>query len=138
MKLKVKIKRSAFMPKRANPTDAGMDLSSCENVRILPGERAMIDTGVHVEIPVKHMGLLVGRSSMGKNGLDVKIGIIDSDYRGSIRAVVENRNDFAAIIDAGQRIAQLIIVPIILANPVKVDELTETKRGERGFGSTGR
>lgn len=138
MKLKVKLDRGACMPKRANPTDAGLDIASREDVYFCPGERAMVDTGIHVEIPEGYMGMLAGRSSMGKRGLNVKLGIIDSDYRGAIKAVVENRTNDRAIISTGDRIAQLIIVPIALPDLIEVDDLTETDRGEGGFGSTGR
>lgn len=138
MKLNIKLDDGATMPKRANATDAGLDIASREMVYMKPKERFLVDTGVHVEIPEGYMGLLVGRSSMGKRGLDVHIGIIDSDYRGAIKVNVTNNSRAAAYIVEGERIAQLIVVPIGLPEPLEVEALTETDRGEGGFGSTGR
>lgn len=138
MILNMKLDAGATIPKRANATDAGLDIASREMVCMCPGERFLVDTGVHVEIPEGYMGLLVGRSSMGKRGLDVSIGIIDSDYRGAIKVNVTNNSHDRAVITDGERIAQLIVVPIGLPEPVEIVALTDTERGEGGFGSTGR
>ena len=126
-----------FLPQRANPTDAGADLKSTENLIISPGEQAMVDCGVAVKIPVGYAGLVFNRSSQGKHGISIPhgVGVIDSDYRGNIKVILRNNSDVPYTISRGNRIAQLVIVPIMLAD--FKDIWNDTERGSGGFGSTG-
>lgn len=131
-------------PKRANPSDAGADLVSIKDMEIYPGEKYMVDTGVAIRIPVGYVGLVFNRSSQGKlrvvltNGT----GVIDADYRGNIKVILANDGvDPYKITAFDTRIAQLTIVPVMLANFTEFkganDEWLNTTRGIGGFGSTG-
>lgn len=131
-------------PKVATDGSAGLDLfnNSDEKIIILPQKETVVKTGVRVEIPKGHVGLLCIRSSFGFNRyamLGNSVGIIDSDYRGEIMAKVFNRS--AAYnpieIEPGERFCQLVVVPYY-KNFVQVNELSDTERGEGGIGSTGR
>lgn len=118
---------------------AGLDLYCPFSVTIPADSKRQIPLGVAVEIPPNHMGLLAPRSSMSKTPLRCanSVGIIDEDYRGEISIVYENVSCKNYTINKGDRIAQLIIVPIKLVDVVEVDELSETERGTGGYGSTG-
>lgn len=143
MKLDVKLDYESQIPTRANPTDAGLDLRAAQNVWTTSvGERVLVKTGVRVKIPVGHVGLLVARSSLSKKGwtLSNSIGIIDSDYRGEL-LVSMYKFTTGETISQGERIAQLLIVPIALPT-VEVftgtdEEWVDTQRGTGGFGSSG-
>lgn len=127
-----------FLPKRTHPTDAGADLVSAEDVTIYPGEQKMVDTGVAVKIPKGWAGFLMNRSSQGKRGVTIphSVGVIDSDYRGNIKVILRNDGDEPYIIkQRDTRIAQLLLVPVMLAT--YVDCWNDTERGTGGFGSTG-
>lgn len=118
---------------------AGADLEALHEEVLLPNEQVMIDTGTAVEIPEGYFGLCCPRSSLcNKKGLHMvnSLGIIDSDYRGTMRFVYKNTSDEEVIIQKGERIGQLIIIPFVKANLVKADTLGDTIRGEGGFGST--
>lgn len=137
-----KTRPEATLPVRANPGDAGLDLYAAESAHIGPGERWKVGCGVAVEIPEGSAGLVVPRSGMAdRHGISLVNGpgLIDSGYRGELAVLLLN-NDPAEIfrVEVGDRIAQLVIVPIELPDPVEVDELTETTRGSGGFGSSGR
>jgi dUTP pyrophosphatase len=130
------------LPERAHPGDAGLDLASNVDVEAAPGERAMIPTGLAVAIPEGHAGLVLPRSGLAsRHGLTLANapGLIDPGYRGEITIAVVNldRNEPVKIA-RGDRIAQLLVVPVAEVEPVSVDELPTTARGEGGFGSTGR
>jgi dUTP pyrophosphatase len=143
-KIKVKLlSESAKIPTRANPTDAGLDLYAAEGVYIRGGgtHQGVVDTGVAIEIPDGYVGLVFPRSSVGaklNTTLSNSTGVIDSDYRGPIKVVLSNHSNMDVSFLAGDRVAQLVIVPILILDPVEVEQLTETGRGEGGFGSTGR
>ncbi len=150
LKLKVKLMDGAPLPKHAKPGDAGLDLTTRENATLFPGETKMVGTGVAVEIPEGYFGLLAPRSGLaGKRGITFANtpGIIDSGYRGEIKVPLRNINhprddrwihsDDIARIERGERVCQLIILPCVTCECVEVDELSETERGEDGFGSTG-
>lgn len=131
-----------FYPQRAHPSDAGADLFSTTTEWLPRGSQIMVDTGVAVKIPEGCMGMLVNRSSQGKKGIIIpnSMGIIDSDYRGNIKVILKNIGfEDYRIIRAETRIAQLIIVPIVI--PYFEDYIDndwlDTKRGTGGFGSTG-
>lgn len=123
---------------------AGADLCAVcgeEGVLLKAGQRVLIPTGIGVEIPQGYVGLVFARSSMGvKYGISLSnaVGVIDSDYRGEISVGLINLSDTDHTILPGERIAQLVIMPVAAPTFVQVDELSETKRGAGGFGSTGR
>lgn len=127
----------AFLPKRANPTDAGADLMSTENCEIYPGEQKLVDTGVAVKIPPGYAGFVYNRSSQGKKGITIphSVGVIDSDYRGNIKVILKNLSEDPYKIERGDRIAQLVITPVMLCE--FIDIWNDTARGTGGFGSTG-
>ena len=143
MELRVaKLKAEAVLPTRAHEGDAGLDLYACEAAHIGPGERWSVGTGVAVEIPEGHAGLVLPRSGLAmKHGIALvnAPGLIDAGYRGEIRVLLLN-TDPAEIfrVEPGDRIAQLVIAPIALAEPVEAVELADSARGDGGFGSSGR
>lgn len=132
------VEDKAFLPKRANPTDAGADLMSTENCEIYPNEQKMIDTGVAVKIPEGYGGFVFNRSSQGKRGITIphSVGVVDSDYRGNIKVILKNLGDEPYEIKVGDRIAQLVVMPVLLCG--FVDAWNDTERGVKGFGSTGK
>ena len=133
-----RVDNAVYLPKRANATDAGADLRSTEKLEIYPGETKMIDTGVAVKIPQGFGGFVFNRSGQGKNGIIVLngVGVIDSDYRGNIKIALKNISENRYQIEVGDRIAQLVILPVILCD--FVDSWNDTERGTGGFGSTGK
>ena len=143
--MEVKIKRlndNAIIPKYGTKFAAGADLYNLdvEDVEILPGETALIHTGISMEIPVGYVGLIFARSGLAtKRGLAPanKVGVIDSDYRGEIMVALHNHSSVSAIVEKGERVAQISIVPYLTAEFIEADDLTETQRGTGGFGSTG-
>ena len=136
-----RLRPEAVLPGYAKPGDAGMDLTSNVDVVVGPGERALIPTGVAVAIPEGFAGLVLPRSGLAsRHGLTLANapGLIDSGYRGEITCAVANLDREAPVeIRSGDRIAQLLIVPVLNVDPVWVEVLPESERGERGFGSTG-
>ena len=137
MKMKIKLDPNSYMPLRAHPTDAGLDLRSPVSVWLHPGEHKAIDTGVHVSIPEGYVGLITSKSGLMAKGITSR-GTIDSGYVGSIRAVLYNHGTEGYQIKEGDKITQLVIIPCITPELELVDDLEETDRGESGFGSTGR
>jgi dUTP pyrophosphatase len=137
-----KLKDEALLPTRAHEGDAGLDLYACEAAHIGPGERWSVGTGVAVEIPAAHAGLVLPRSGLAReHGISLvnSPGLIDSGYRGEIRVLLLNNDPAETFrIAAGDRIAQLLIAPIALAEPVEATALAESARGAGGFGSSGR
>ncbi|MFM8944940.1 MAG: dUTP diphosphatase [Actinomycetota bacterium] len=129
------------LPTRAHPGDAGLDLRAASDVTVAPGERAMVPTGLAVAIPEGHAGFLLPRSGLAaREGLTLANapGLIDAGYRGEIVCAVVNLDpEHAASIARGDRIAQLVVVAIPVAEPIEVTDLSTTARGEGGFGSTG-
>ena len=128
----------AFLPKRANPTDAGADLMSTEELEIAPGEQKLVDTGVAVKIPEGYAGFVFNRSSQGKKGITIphSVGVIDADYRGNIKVILKNTGEDPYKIEPGDRIAQLVVMPVLLVD--FEDIWNDTERGTGGFGSTGK
>ena len=138
-----KIGTAIPLPYYATDGAAALDLHACieEAVTIMPHERCMIPTGIAAAIPEGYVGIMAVRSSMGvKNGINLAngIGVIDSDYRGQMHVTLYNTTDVPYTVQCGDRIAQLMIVPVLHPTLKVVDQLPETKRGEGGFGSTGR
>jgi dUTP pyrophosphatase len=128
------------VPSRAYAGDAGLDLAACERVELDPGERALVGTGLAVAIPEGHAGFVQPRSGLAtKHGITIvnTPGLIDSGYRGEIRVTLLNTDRRELfVVEAGMRIAQLVIVPVPEVELVEVDELPESERGVRGFGSS--
>ena len=137
-----KLSPDALLPTRAHEGDAGLDLYAAESAHIGPGERWGIGTGIAVEIPPGHAGLVLPRSGLAReHGITLvnSPGLIDSGYRGEVRVLLLNTDPAETVrIEAGARIAQLLLTPIALAEPVETATLTESARGEGGFGSSGR
>jgi dUTP pyrophosphatase len=135
------LRPDARLPKAAHPGDAGLDLRAVEPAKVAPGERAMIPTGLAVAIPDGYAGLVLPRSGLAsKQGLTLANapGLIDAGYRGEvIVAVVNLDRDQAVTIEAGDRIAQLVVVALPQVSPRFVQELPDSTRGTGGFGSSG-
>ena len=133
-----RVDNAAYLPKRANATDAGADLRSTEKCEIYPGETKLVDSGVAVKIPQGFGGFVFNRSGQGSKGIMLLngVGVIDSDYRGNIKIPLKNISDNRYTIEVGDRIAQLVIMPVILCD--FVDSWNDTERGTGGFGSTGK
>ena len=139
-----KLDKNAHAPTYGAEFAAGADLYALtggETVRVKPGETKMIHTGIAVEIPEGYAGLVYARSGIAtKRGLAPanKVGVIDSDYRGEVMVSLHNHSNEEQEITDGERIAQLVIAPFLAAEFTECDELTDTQRGEGGFGSTGK
>ena len=137
-----KLREEATLPTYGSQEAAGADLYACLDGEILigPGESAFIPTGLSMEIPKGYTGLICARSGMAcKRGLAPanKVGIIDSDYRGEFIVVLHNHGNVPQKVSHGERIAQLLIVPVLMPGFVACDELDDTLRASGGFGSTG-
>ncbi|HYY34231.1 MAG TPA: dUTP diphosphatase [Gaiellaceae bacterium] len=136
----LRVREGARVPDRAYAGDAGVDLATCEPVSLAPGERALVPTGIAVAIPEGYAGFVQPRSGLAaRHGLAVvnSPGLIDSGYRGEIQVVLLNTDreqTFSA--EAGERIAQLVVLPVPELTVREVDALRETERGVRGFGSS--
>ena len=145
MKTTVKFKKlcdNAVTPTYGSTHSAGADLYAVNNedMVILSGTTQMVHTGIAAEIPEGYVGLVFARSGLAaKKGLAPanKVGVIDADYRGEIIVALRNDSNTARVVQKGERVAQLVIVPYVTAEFVEVDELSDTERGEKGFGSTG-
>jgi dUTP pyrophosphatase len=135
-----RLRSEAVLPSQAYEGDAGLDLAACEGATLGPGERAVVGTGIAVEIPDGYAGFVQPRSGLAaRHGIGVvnSPGLIDSGYRGEIRVVLLNtdaRETF--VVEQGMRIAQLVIVPVASVRLVEADELATSARGTRGFGSS--
>ena len=140
MKILFTLDDGATTPTRAHATDAGLDLYALHPATIPPGGRELVSTGVHVAIPPGYVGMICPRSGLAhKHGLTVlnAPGIIDAGYTGEIKVNLHNTDCMAQYVDAGDRIAQLVITPIPDAHLAQVDTLDTTERGDNGHGSTG-
>jgi dUTP pyrophosphatase len=133
---------SAVLPSRANSGDAGLDLHAVESASIKPGDRVSVGTGIAIEIPPGHAGLVLPRSGLAaKHGIALvnSPGLIDSGYRGEIRVLLLNADPSDPFeVHPGDRIAQLLVTSVEEAEPLEVDELEASSRGTAGFGSSGR
>lgn len=127
------------LPEYATVGAAGADLRASGHVEIPPGGRAAVPTGLRVQIPPGHVGLVWPRSGLAvRHGIDTLAGVIDSDYRGEVRVVLVNHGPEPFSIAPGERVAQLLLQRVERADFVAAPELEETERGGGGFGSTGR
>lgn len=136
--MKIKLDSGAFMPELAHDTDAGYDLRARESRIVSARESAVFDTGVHIELPKNTAGVLISKSGLNvKHGI-TSTGLIDEGYTGSIRVKLYNNSGYDYTVNAGDKISQLVIIPVIRPELELVDTLEETERGAGGFGSTGR
>jgi dUTP pyrophosphatase len=137
-----RLTESAVLPTRAHEGDAGLDLYAAEPAHLGPGERWSVPTGVAVEIPEGHAGLVLPRSGLAREhgiALVNSPGLIDSGYRGEIRVLLLNTDPAEVYrVKPGDRIAQLVVAAIAAPEPVEAESLAESPRGEGGFGSSGR
>lgn len=138
MKVKVMIEDGGKLPTRAHKQDAGADLYSPRSITIDPHSSAVIDTGVHIAIPDGFCGLLVSKSGLNVNHDITNTGLIDAGYTGSIRVKVYNHGNTPYLLNKGDKISQIVIIPVALCDFIQVDTLDDTERGCGGFGSTGR
>jgi dUTP pyrophosphatase len=135
-----RLRPDAALPVQAYPGDAGLDLASCERVVLAPGERALVGTGLAVAVPEGYAGFVQPRSGLAaRHGITIvnAPGLVDSGYRGELRVALLNtdaRETFT--VEPGMRIAQLVVLPVPAVSLVEVDELEESVRGVRGFGSS--
>lgn len=142
--INVKLDNGAFMPCRAHELDAGYDIRTPISFAIKPmselsgAGKAVIDTGVHIEIPQGYVGLIKSKSGLNLNKDITCEGVVDAGYVGSIRAIMYNHGKHLVKFKAGDKITQLVIVPIATPRLNLVEELSDSERGDGGFGSTGR
>ena len=139
--LKCKVTDPKYTPTRAHHGDAGLDLMAAENALLCPGDRWAVETGVSMEIPDGYVGLVCARSgNAARRGLGIVngVGVIDSGYRGPINAILINHGRSNVAVMRGDRIAQLLIVPIEKPDVEIVDRLSDSDRGTGGLGSSGR
>jgi dUTP pyrophosphatase len=138
----IRLRPDARMPTRAHDGDAGLDLCAVEPTLLGPGERASVPTGIAVEIPPGHAGLVLPRSGLAlRHGIALvnSPGLIDAGYRGELRVLLLNTDREAEFeLTPGDRIAQLVVVAVLNAAPVEVTELSDSERAGGGFGSSGR
>jgi dUTP pyrophosphatase len=137
-----RLRPEAVVPCRAYDGDAGLDLAACDRVELLPGERAVVATGLAVEIPPGYAGFVQPRSGLAaRHGIAVvnSPGLVDAGYRGELRVVLLNTDRSAAfVVEAGERVAQLVVLAVPDIEVLEVEELAASERGERGFGSSRR
>lgn len=135
-----RLRADAVVPQRAYDGDAGLDLSACERVELGPGERALVPTGLAVAIPGGYAGYVQPRSGLAaKHGITIvnTPGLVDSGYRGELKVILHNTDAHETfVVEPGMRIAQLVVLAVPPVDPVVVDELPASERGERGFGSS--
>lgn len=136
--MKIKLDEGARMPTRAHDTDAGMDLYARETQIVPAKESTVFDTGVHIELTPGTVGMLKSKSGLNvKHGITSE-GVIDVGYTGSIKVKLYNHSGYDYKVEAGDKITQLVIMPIIIPELELVDELEDTDRGNNGFGSSGK
>lgn len=136
--MKIKLDDGAFIPTRAHDTDAGLDLYAMEDQIVSAKESAIFDTGVHMEIPVGYVGMVKSKSGLNVKHSLTSEGVIDAGYTGSIVVKLYNHGGYDYQVRRGDKISQIVILPIITPEVELVDELESTERGNGGFGSTGR
>lgn len=138
MKVNIILDDGAYMPEKAHDADAGFDIRTPVEFAVYHNSYATVDTGVHIEIPEGYVGFLKSKSGLNVNRNLVTEGVIDSGYTGSIKVKIYNHGSKNELFMAGEKITQLVILPIPDVELVQVDKFAETDRGNNGFGSTGR
>lgn len=137
--MKVKLDEGAYLPVREHATDAGMDIRTPKGFILLPNDTILVDSGVHIELPHGTAGFIKSKSGLAtKRGIIADTGIIDEGYTGSVGIFLRNASGTIQRFEAGDKIAQLIVVKVSYDEIELTDELAETERGADGFGSTGR
>jgi dUTP pyrophosphatase len=135
-----RLRADAVVPTRAYNGDAGLDLTACERVELGPGERATVGTGLAVAIPEGYAGFVQPRSGLAlRHGITIvnTPGLVDSGYRGELKVILLNTDASEGfVVEAGMRIAQLVVLQVPEVDPIEVEELPESERGVRGFGSS--
>ena len=135
-----RLRDDAIIPSRAYDGDAGLDLAACERVELAPGERVLVGTGLAIAVPDGHAAFVQPRSGLAaKHGITIvnTPGLVDSGYRGELKVILLNTDERSTfVVERGMRIAQLVVLPIPEVDPVEVEELPESERGVRGFGSS--
>lgn len=117
--------------------DVGFDLPANDSILVGAGESAEVPTGVYVELPPNHFGLILPKSSANRKGWICRVGVIDNGYRGELLALVHNPADHHMSVAVGEALVQLVVLPMVVPELRLVDELSDSERGENGFGSTG-
>ncbi|HEY4493304.1 MAG TPA: dUTP diphosphatase [Candidatus Paceibacterota bacterium] len=140
MEIKVrKLSPEAKLPAYSHAGDAGLDLFALENTELEPGVRAQVKTGIALEIPDGHVGLIWDKSGLAqKFGLKTLGGVVDATYRGEVLVGIANISKERYVVEAGHKVAQMLIQKVEQVTVVEVKELTQTNRGQSGFGSTGK
>ena len=139
MTINVMLDEGAYMPEYAHfGADAGADIRTPIPVTVMPHSAAIIDTGVHIEIPTGFVGMLKSKSGLNVNHSILSEGVIDSGYTGTIRVKLYNHGDQTVCFGRGDKVTQLVIMPYLAGQFEQVDALNDTERGSGGFGSTGR
>lgn len=136
MKIKL-IRKGAKVPTRGSVEAAGLDLYAANAATVFPNKRTLIPCGFEMSLPVGYVGLIWPRSGMACDGVTVDAGVVDSDYRGEVNVLLVSNSKFPYHINAGDRIAQMLIQSVEMVEPEIVEELDETGRGAGGFGSSG-
>ena len=136
--MKIKLGNGAYMPERAHDTDAGLDIRSPIAATVFPKDSVIIDTGVHIELPNNTVGMLKSKSGLNVKHDITSEGVIDVGYTGSIIVKLYNHGIKPYSVKRGDKITQLVIMPIVCPGIELVENLEETERGNGGFGSTGR
>ena len=138
--IEIKVKKlvsHARLPTKTTNTDAGWDICNLEHITILPGETAKIQTGICLEIPDGYCMVLFDRSGIGSSGVHRLAGVLDSSYRGPIGVVLTNLSQTPRVFEPGSRIIQGLVLPVLKVVMVEAQELSDTVRGEAGFGASG-
>ena len=136
--MKVMLDPGAFMPERAHSTDAGLDLRTPTNAYSRPLDSVTIDTGVHIQLPPGCAGLMVAKSGLNVNFDILSTGLIDEGYTGSIKVKLYNHSREPYHFQKGDKISQLVVIPVDYVECEQVDALDDSERGDNGFGSSGR
>ena len=135
--MKVMLDRGAYMPTRAHKTDAGADLRTPIDIEVPAKGEAVVDTGVHIELPPNTVGMLKSKSGLNVKWSIVSEGVIDEGYTGSIKVKLYNHSNYTVMFGRGEKITQLVVMPVEYPDFEQVDTLNPTPRGDGGFGSTG-
>ena len=137
--MNIYVEKGAYLPERAHKTDAGLDIKSRENRLIKAHRGALLHTGLHVQLPHGTAGLLVSKSGLNVNNGITSTGLIDEGYTGEIMVKLYNHSDTNYLVNAGEKISQLVIIPVLYEDINLCDSLDEnTERGDKGFGSSGK
>ena len=137
MDLKVKLDPMAYLPERAHPTDAGLDLRTPHDVLVMPGVGAVVDTGVHIQLPPNTVGMLKSKSGLNTKDGIVSEGVIDEGYTGTILVKLYNHGTEAKQFSRGDKITQLVVLPVLYPRVEQAEDIQGGPRGDNGYGSTG-